>query len=86
MRPLPSAFVSILLAVPAFAQDKVTLKLKFVPGHVVHTLQAQDINDVNQWLTATATSPTVQPQPEAPPSGTSPQAPEPAQPPPTPPT
>ena len=43
MRSIPSAFVSILIAVPAFAQDKVTLKLKFVPGHVVHTLQAQDM-------------------------------------------
>jgi outer membrane protein len=58
------------------------IRLKRAAG----TLQSQDINDVNQWLTATATSPTVQPQPEAPSSGTSPQAPEPAQPPTTPPT
>jgi len=43
MRSIPSAFLSVLIAVPAFAQDKVTLRLKFVPGHVVHTLQAQDM-------------------------------------------
>jgi len=48
------------------------IRLKRAAG----TLQSQDITDVNQWLTATAASPTVQPQPMAPSSGTqSPSAP-----------
>ncbi|HEU4420362.1 MAG TPA: DUF6263 family protein [Planctomycetota bacterium] len=43
MHSIPSALVGVLIAVPAFAQDKHTLRLKFVPGHVVHTLQTQDM-------------------------------------------
>ena len=43
MHSIPSALVGVLIAVPAFAQDKHTLRLKFVPGHVVHTLQSQDM-------------------------------------------
>ena len=43
MHSIPSALVGVLIAVPAFAQDKHTLRLKFVPGQVVHTMQTQDM-------------------------------------------
>jgi outer membrane protein len=47
------------------------IRLKRAAG----TLESQDITNVNQWLTATAASPTVQPQPMPPSSGTNPQPP-----------
>jgi hypothetical protein len=44
MRPISSTILVLLTAVPALAQDKHTLRLKFVPGHVSHSLQSQDMS------------------------------------------
>ncbi len=43
MRLMCSAFAVLLPLAPALAQEKHTLRLKFVPGHVAHSMQSQDM-------------------------------------------
>src|SRR5689334_13179386 len=38
-----AAVIMLFAVAPLLAQNKQTLRLKFVPGHVVHTLQTQDM-------------------------------------------
>jgi hypothetical protein len=38
-----ATIITLFAVAPLLAQDKQTLRLKFVPGHVVHTVQTQDM-------------------------------------------